>query len=170
MTCGVVIAATRAFASQRDRPLTTIRPLLAAVGAHATGVAAVPPEMLAGLATLIPEVGERFRKLPAPLPSVDSVSAALRLVTEAASEQPIVLVVDDAPDADAESVAVLGELLRHPRPGLLLILAGRSDAWLASPLFPDLKSGVDCVARVSLGPLTERHAADLVGIDGAVRP
>ena len=158
-----VVASTKAFASQRDRPWTTVRPLLAGVGVSAQGVGAAPPDMLARLAAVVPELAERFPGLPAPVLSSDPVAAAFRLVLDAAVEQPVALVVDDAPDADPESQSLLGALIRHPPAGMLLVVSGRPDAWPGSALSADVTPGGPWIKRLSLAPLSERQVADLVG-------
>ncbi len=164
-----VIATTRAFASQRDRPWTTIGPLLAMVAANAKGVSAVPPQALALLAAIVPELAERFPKLPPRDGSGDPVAAAGRLVAEAGLEQPLLLVVDDGPEADDQSRAVLGALIRHPLAGVLLIVAGRSDAWAGSPLAADLTPGPN-LEWLALAPLSEREVGELIGSTAPFAP
>lgn len=160
-----LVATTRGFSSQHDRPWSAIRPLLATVAAGAQGIAAVPPEVLAALRPIVPELAERF---PGPASSgpdkaIDPALAIHRFLADVGAEQPVALVLDDAPDADGDSLRSLGELIRHPPAGVLLVVAGRSDAWAASGLGADLTRSGGATARLALAPLTEAQTAAMIG-------
>jgi hypothetical protein len=146
---------------------------------------------------LLPEHGSLLRQAfvvldrvdaIAALPSADAaaseprvrrerVFAALReLFRRLAAEAPLVLAIDDLQWADADSTALLRELLREPgAPGLLLVATRRTTSHDASPepraalgLPPDSSSDV---RQIALGPLPRAHALDLaermLGVDSA---
>ncbi len=120
------------------------------------GTAAVPPELLAALATVTPALRERFRALPAADPTPPLDRAFARLVTDVAAEQPVALVVDDAPLADPVSLTALAMVARQRPPGLLLVLTGPPDRWAAAgPAFATLE-------RLRLPTLTEAEQARVV--------
>jgi class 3 adenylate cyclase/tetratricopeptide (TPR) repeat protein len=73
-----------------------------------------------------------------------------------AAASPTVLVVDDVPDADPSSLAVLGRLVATRPPRLLLVVTARSPAALA----PLLAEGP--VDRIELAPLDGADAEALV--------
>ncbi|MFN0180007.1 MAG: AAA family ATPase [Gemmatimonadales bacterium] len=159
-----LVASTRVFPSQRDRAGSALRPLVASLAPRAKGFLAMPPELLAVAAAAVPELAERFPSLPAvEAPAARRAEAIRRLLTEAAAEQPLALLVDDAPDADPESLVVFAGLLRAPVPGLLLILAGRPDGWAASPLAVDLGRAGSAVRRIGLAPLSEAETNAMLG-------
>jgi hypothetical protein len=62
--------------------------------------------------------------------------------------------LDDAPLADPRSQELLGGLLRRPPNGVLVILAGRIEAWHRSPLGPDSRRVTGHVDRLELTPLS----------------
>ncbi|MGE3615777.1 MAG: AAA family ATPase [Gemmatimonadales bacterium] len=167
---GPTVLTARAFGSQRERRWSALQPLLGTAALTAKGIAAVPPEQLAQLSDVVPELRERFPRLPPAAPGADLRSTAARLLAESAAEHPLVLLVDDAPDADAESEAVLGTLARQAPPGLLLVLAGRSDGWARSALTPDLRRGGTEVQWLTLPPLTETETAGLIASTATFAP
>ncbi|MEP6764479.1 MAG: AAA family ATPase [Gemmatimonadaceae bacterium] len=166
-----VVVLTRAFAAERTRDYATLRSLIVQI-ADAPGAAAAPPEALAALAEVAPEVREHFRNLPSGVTS-DLAAHLARVLTEVAAEAPVLLVVDDAPDADAASLALLASLVRRPPPRVLLVLTGRGDAWAASELVDGHHrvGGTDhSVERVTLSALSETETlamiASMVPLDG----
>ena len=166
-----VVLLTRAFAAERARAYATLRSLFVQI-VDAPGAAAAPPAALAALAVVAPEVREHFRNLPAG-DSSDMVAHLARVLTEIATEAPVLLIVDDAPDADVESVALIASLVRRPPPRVLFVLTGRAEAFRASGVIDGLNfgGGVDHgVERVTLSPLSEAESvamlASMVPLDG----
>jgi hypothetical protein len=98
---------------------------------------------------------------PAKLAEVTTVTlvAWLRRLAETA---PTILLIDDAPDADPSSHALLAELVTSAPPGLLLVLTARSDVtWPAALLHPRAET-------LTLRALSDREANELVaGLDSA---
>ncbi|HET7585335.1 MAG TPA: AAA family ATPase [Gemmatimonadaceae bacterium] len=166
-----LIIAARAFTAEHDRAFATIRPIISRL-ADAPGLAAVAPEVLADLARIAPELRERFRSLPTPGTSADPESHLARALADVAAEIPVLLVIDDAPDADPASAAVIAALVRRPAPRTVLLLTGRSDAWRASAIVDDLRRPADAgVKRLGLPPLTVDDTRALIAsmapFDGA---
>lgn len=153
----------RAFPTERAQAWSTLRPLLARVFATGRGMAAAPPDALASAATVVPELRERFPATAFPDAGHHPGAAIVRILSEMVTEQPLALLIDDAPAADAESTAVLAELVRRPPPGLLLVLAGRRDAWARSAIGAEHRDSPNVADRIELGPLSVAEAATLIG-------
>ncbi len=131
-----VVVLGQAFSAERTRPFATARGVVSAL-ALAPGASATPPAMLAELAGLVPEVGERFRTLPPTGGGTTPAEAVVRLLTEVALEQPTTVIVDDAPLADPASAEALGAIARRPPNGVLVVLTGRGGAWPGAPFAND---------------------------------
>jgi DNA-binding SARP family transcriptional activator/tetratricopeptide (TPR) repeat protein len=141
---------TRAFAAEREAGALA-RVLIGRLS-DAPGSAAVPADSLAVLARVAPELQERFPRLPPGSADTPLEPHFLRLVTEVAAEQPVTIVVDDAPAADQQSQSGLAALVRRPAPGCLLILAGRREEWRGSALSESF--GASEVEWLKLRPLS----------------
>jgi class 3 adenylate cyclase len=85
-------------------------------------------------------------------------------VVRLAAADPTVLLVDDVPDADPSSLAVLAQLVGARPPGLLLVFTARSPATLA----PLLAEGP--IERIELAPLEGEHAEALIDAVAAASP
>ncbi len=164
-----LVVTTRVFASERARPQSAIRPILALL-AESPGIAAAPPDALGSLARIASELHERFRNLPSGS-ATDLAENFRRVVADVAAETPLLLVVDDAPDADAASQSLLAGIIRRLPPHVLLVLTGRAEAWRASDLPADVRLASGDVRRVVLAPLTESQVLamleSMAPLDGA---
>ena len=99
------------------------------------------------------------------LPQRRLAFAALReLLRRIAEHRPVVLYIDDLQWADADSAALLGEILRPPDPPqLLLITCFRSEEINSQSFLSDLVSATgkeDCI-ELAVQPLTDRDASRL---------
>lgn len=160
---GSTVVLGRAFAAERTRRWSTLRPVLARAFAVGRGVTAAPPEALAAATVAVPELRERFPSL-APAPADADPGLALhRILTEMGAERPVAILIDDAPDADPDSAALLASLIRRPPMGLLLVLTGRPGAWATSPLADDLRELPNVVSRIRLDPIPAPDLAVLIG-------
>ena len=165
-----VVLSTRAFAAEGTRAYATLRSVFVQV-AGAPGAAAAPPDALAALALVAPEVREHFRSLPAGDVS-DIATHFARILAEVGTEVRLLLIVDDVPDADVESLALIASLVRRPPPHVLLVLTGSAEALSASGVIDRLDvAGVEQNAeRVTLLPLSEPETlamlASMVPLDG----
>ena len=152
---GDTVIEAAALTIERDRPLALCRTILARIASH-PALAGCPPESLAILARVAPELREAFRHLP-PAPASDGqpfVEAFARALNEIATAKPVVLALDDFPDADWESIAGLGPLILRPPAGMLIVAAGRPESWRARPEVIDLLGRVDPSGKLTLERLT----------------
>ncbi|MFN0178937.1 MAG: AAA family ATPase [Gemmatimonadales bacterium] len=113
------------------------------------GASATPPAVLAELGQLVPEVRERYPALPAPTGDARLGDHLRRLAAEVGSEQPVALLIDDAPLADPASRSAVAALLRDPPAGCLTVAAGRRPHWSAAIG----AAGSDDLERIRLAPL-----------------
>jgi hypothetical protein len=99
-------------------------------------------------------IGERWRR------GVDALAAALRSI---AGGRDLLLFLDDAQWADADSGRVLGELLSRPDgPIRMAVLTARPDG-LETPFFAELRARIRApIQHIPVPPLPERDAAALL--------
>src|SRR5437879_4464761 len=113
------VAAAGAVAVDQRKDWSAVAGLLAAGLADAPGIAGAPPDALAALGSLAPDLAVRFRRVDAALPVGEAVRDA---VVAAAHERPVLLTLDDAQWIDASTLESLPGLARDAtrRPVLLL--------------------------------------------------
>lgn len=151
----------RAFAAERNRRYGLLRAVLARL-ADVPGLAGTPPATLAALAEVAPILAERFRKLPTADTAPDLAEHFHRALSDVAADGPLLLVIDDAADADVESADCLAMIVRRPPPGTLLILSERPPANHASPLGAAMATPAAHIEQIELGPLTADQIRALV--------
>ena len=134
----------------------------------------------AELTRLLPELGERFAGL-APRTSTSREIEQYRLfeamrgwLAAQSATSPLVLVVDDAQWATAETLQMLGHVARSAEPsGLVLVCTARTTAPDSSPQLADLATDLQRAsvpARVAaLADLAEAEVAELVLAQGGER-
>src|SRR5207253_1928304 len=98
------VAAARAVAVDQRKDWSAVAGLLAAGLADAPGIAGAPPDALAALGSLAPDLAVRFRRVDAALPVGEAVRDA---VVAAAHERPVLLTLDDAQWTDAATLESL---------------------------------------------------------------
>jgi DNA-binding SARP family transcriptional activator len=114
------VAACRAVPADADVPWSGLAGLLTGGLDAAPGLAGTPPAALASLATLDPELGGHSSS-----GGIEPPRAFAALVRAVASEQPVLLALDDAHDLDAATMGSLPQLARDLAawPVLLIISA-----------------------------------------------
>ncbi len=146
------------------------------VGQPDAARAALAPRHGAQLARLFPVLGRVPGFLPevAEAPDAEAFElrrrgvAALRdLLARLADRAPLVLWIDDAQWGDADSAALLGEILRPPdAPALMLVLTHRGEEGVAAPLLAGLRAldpaAFAAAPRLALAPMDADDAAQLV--------
>ena len=113
------VAVARAVAADQEKSWSAVAGLLSAGLAEAPGLAGAPPDSLAALGFLAPDLAARFRVAGSGPP----VAEALRdVLVAAAAERPVLLALDDAHWIDAATLESLPALARDTarRPVLLL--------------------------------------------------
>jgi hypothetical protein len=135
--------------------------------------ALMPRDVLA-LARLFPvmlqvsaltQAPQREQEIPDPLALRRRAFAALReLLMRIAERQPLLIYIDDLQWADADSTALLNDLLRPPdAPPLLLIASFRTEELGTKPFLKSLlgQTGTANYRELSIDPLTHDEARDL---------
>ena len=177
---GAVVSRVQCHDVERQIPYAATSSLVESLLSR-PGASGAPPEALAELSRLVPEVRRRFPHLP-PASQVDGEAARVRLadafhefVGALAEEHPVVLVVDDAHQADEASVTILHLLLRRLREEpVMLIFALRAG---------ELESGSQAgrlldraeefgFSRIVLLPLTPEDAVEVIAslVPGGIVP
>jgi DNA-binding SARP family transcriptional activator len=147
-----------------DAPWSTLRALARAGLAAVPGVAATPPEALAVLGAVVPELGGPAVRAPT---DRGEVAAALaRLLAATAEERPLVVAVDDAHFADGATVEALGAAWAD---------VGRAPLALVFSCVPEAEQGPAALVRlraevgrrlpgdcVRLGALSAEDVGELV--------
>lgn len=154
---GTRLLAVTCVGADADAQGSTITALVRRGLARAAGLAAAPPEALAVLAALDPEIARRF---PGAAPRPGSGPAELgRALGEAlaavAEEGPVAVAVDDAHLADTLSLEALAAFLRAAEDApVTLLFAARIDAAIPA----------------GLSTLRARIGHDLAGVEVAAAP
>jgi DNA-binding SARP family transcriptional activator len=147
---GVSVAAARAVEGDRADPWSGVLALARGGLLEMPGIGASPPAVLAAFAGVLPDWAERFPGV-ASAEAVPLARALAEAARTAASEQPVVLAVDDAQWLDPDSALALGVGLRDLAAVPLTLV-------LATAPFPP---------RAELDELRSRIGRDVEG--GAVR-
>ena len=91
------------------------------------------------------------------------LSALRELLGRIASRRPVVMFIDDAHWADADSALLLGELLRTPdAPAMLTIVCARSEEMAAKPFLERLFTATASRVVISLETISPAHSRELI--------
>ncbi len=163
---GAVVSRVQCYDLERSIPYAALAALLDGL-LDRPGSAGTSPQALATLARTVPRVKERYAVQPAPsegdgetarLMLVESSHALLHSVSE---EQPVILVVDDAHNADEASLTVLHLLLRKSEGmALMVIFIGRPEEVAKSPQASRLRESTAArrPRELSVPPLTREES------------
>jgi len=177
---GASVATARAVEGDRSDPWSGVLALARGGLIDAAGLGGAPTAALAAFAGLLPEWADRFPGARAPV-AAPLARALVEAVRAAATEQPVVLAVDDAQWLDADSALSLGSLLRdlYEVPLTLVLVTAPYPPRpeldeLRSRLGRDLDGGVVTLRRLDRAAL--RHLAermlpgyDPISLDRVVR-
>ena len=154
------VATARAVPGEQQVEWSALSGLLAGGLGDAPGLAAAPPEALAGLAVLDGDLRTRFRAAVPAAPVGEALGAAARAV---ATERPLLIALDDVQWSDAATLAALPALARDTAARRVLLLLGVSRGSpeserldeLRARLGRDLEGAVVRVGRFDAAALRE---------------
>jgi len=162
---GAVAAMGRPIESDYDAPWSTLRLLMQSGLTTAPGMAGVRPEALAVLASLVPEFAERTEPTE-PRDSSHVAASLASLLSSIATEQPVVIGIDDAQYADGSTIGALGSAIEQLQiPGVIVVLTANRDSSHAPPELLKLQSrvGRDLLGKsVRLDPFTAEEMRAMV--------
>jgi DNA-binding SARP family transcriptional activator len=162
---GAQLLHIRPVKNDQDARWSLLRLLMGSGVAELHGLAGARPDALAVLASLAPELAERFAPREA-RDVADMATALASVVAAAAEEQPLAIAIDDAHWADGTSLATLGATLGQVKNRSVMLLLTAAQGVSDSP--PELLQLESEVGReipglvVRLGPLTEEDVRGLV--------
>ncbi|HSJ13586.1 MAG TPA: AAA family ATPase [Longimicrobiales bacterium] len=143
----------------RDEHRTLAATLLAPLRA-APGLGGAPDRALADLSPLIPALRERFPNLPPARGGERALEQALvQVLSDVASETPLLLFIDDLAAADSESCRLIAALARQLPAARIMLLVTAGDA--DSAALAELRS-VPGARRLRLRPLTRDEVDALI--------
>jgi hypothetical protein len=118
---GALVLQTRPVETDQDAPWSTLRSLLRAGLSEASGLLAARRDALCALATLMPELADRFapREVHGVADMATALSDALGAISE---ERQVALALDDAQWADGPSVAALAAAIATARTGRVALI------------------------------------------------
>jgi hypothetical protein len=156
-----------------DGVVDALSRLLTRLGEEAERMVPTKPAPLAKLFPVLRRVKAIAESTHGPQPEIEGLDlrtrafASLReLFTRLADRRPLVVMIDDAQWSDADSLALLGELLRPPEaPAMMLVLIARADVSPQSTTDQPSRSLTEILKgdlrRIELGPLPEQDATTL---------
>lgn len=168
---GTTVFEAAVIPNDKSRPYSLLHTVLTRMASH-DALAGCAPETLATLSQITSSVREHFRHIPiieAQTPNAIAEAFA-KVLTEVALESPVVLVLDDFPDGDAESLDVLTPLLHKTSPRTLIIASGRPESWEGSAVLSEVLSHVDSTKRLTLEPLSPSDTRTLLSSMTPVSP
>ena len=167
---GAASTRVQCYELERDIPYTAIGGLVRGL-LDRPEIAGTPPEWLAELAALVPDLKARFTGLP-PVPETQGETARIRLaeaihqlLMAVAEEHPVIVVVDDVHLADDVSVAVLHLLMRRTQSQrIMVVLTARPAELSRAPSAARLRENQRGLGLeiIELPHLTPDESAELV--------
>ncbi|HUH13749.1 MAG TPA: AAA family ATPase, partial [Longimicrobiales bacterium] len=119
---GALVLQTAAWPEENPGEWGVARDLLAGL-AGAAGLGGAPEDVLAEVGQLVPAIRDRFRHLPPAGGDPGALPAALlRVLSDVAAEQPVVLALDDVAGSDPATRELLLYLAHRLPPSVLLLL------------------------------------------------
>ena len=167
----ITLIEATALSTDKARPFALLHTVLTRIASH-DALAGCSPETLATLAHIAPALREHFRHVP-PLDSpqpADVTTAFERALAEVALASPVVLVLDDFPDGDPESLDVLTPLLHKAPLRTVIIAAGRPESWQQSASVSDVLNHADPANRLALEPLRREETRVLLSSMAPLSP
>ena len=167
---GASVSKVQSYDLERGIPFATLSGLIAGL-LDKPGASATPPEALADLARIAPEVSRRFSCLPTPQDAqgeaarirlTEAFQQLLQAVTE---EHPAILVVDDLHLADEPSLAVIHLVLRRAASQRVIALfTGRPAEFCRSTQATILRESLNRLGsqEVLLAPLPKEQGLELL--------
>ncbi len=168
---GASVARVQCFELERSIPYAAVSGLVAGL-LDRPGAAATPPGELAELARVIPAVSRAFPGLPPPRESQGEAAkiyfaeALHALLLALMDEHPVMLVLDDLPQADEASLAVLHLIVRRCEGTPLVLVATASSAAQGEGWHEGTMTSGSALRfqPLVLGPLDEAESQELVRV------
>lgn len=162
---GARTAIAHPLESDHSQPWSTLRLVVRSGLADAPGVTATDPDALGNLASIVPDLAQRFTPAE-PADNAQIASALQRMLLAIAYEQPILVAIDNAHLADGQSLEVLHAAMAaiENAPIMFAITSNSSDP-AAPPALARLRSDVGRGlkgASIRLRPLRGVEMATLV--------
>lgn len=167
---GAVVARAQAYDAERELPFAVLGELVKQLATQ-RAIGGADPEALSELTRISSEILRAFPGVPKPaewspeLMPLRIADAFLKTVTAAASDNPVLLVVDDLHAADNASTAILHSVARKlTDTRVLLVLAGRPSELRLSgaPWALTSDNRIELMCPLELEVLSQNAAAQLI--------
>src|SRR5881394_890437 len=167
---GAVVARAQAYDAERELPFAVLGELVKQLATQ-RAIGSADPEALSELTRISSEILKAFPGVPKPvewapeLTPLRIADAFLKTVSAAATESPVILVVDDVHAADNASTAILhsvGRKLADTR--VLLVITGRTNELRLSdgPWTLTSDTSIEWIRPLAIDPLPPEIAQELV--------
>ena len=168
---GATVIEAAALTSERTRDYSLLQNVLNGIVSH-DALAGCSPETLATLAHIAPSLREHLRHVPTiGPPTSDAIAASFsRALAEVAHEAPVIVVIDDLPEGDPESLAVLIPLMAAPPTRTLVVASGRPESWHRSVLAAELLNRADPATRLSIDSLNRAQTREMLASMAPLAP
>lgn len=167
---GAVVSRVQCYDLEREIPYATVAGLVVAV-LDRPEVLGTPPEALAELSRIAPQVRQRFPSIPQPkdiqgdTARIELTESLHQLLEALAENMPVILVVDDLHLADDASLAVLHLLVRRAldQRTMLVMIARPGELALGrqSRQLREMASGLS-IRELELNPLSDGESLELL--------
>lgn len=168
---GAAVSRVQCYDLEREIPYSTVAGLVLGL-LDRPGALGSPPEALAELSRIAPQLRQKFSAIPQPkeihgeTARIELTEALHQFLEALTEEAPVILVVDDLHLADDASLAVLHLLVRRAldQRTMLIMIARPGELALGSQarLFRDL-AGTLGVYEIELQPLSQGESWELLG-------
>ena len=168
---GATVVEAAALPSDRTRSYSLLQNVLNGIVSH-DALAGCSPETLATLAHIAPALRDHLRHVPTNgPPTAEEVAASFfRALAEVAHNAPVIVVIDDFPEGDPESLAVLVPLMAAPPTRTLVVASGRPESWHQSVLAADLLNRADPATRLSVDSLSRSQTREMLASMAPLAP
>ncbi len=167
---GAIVSRVQCYELEREIPYATVAGLVVAL-LERPEILGTPPEALADISRIVPQIRQRFCSIPQPKDTqgetarLELTESFHQLLVALAETAPVLLVIDDLHLADDASLAVLHLLVRRATNQRIMLIMVARPGELAigsqSRRLREMASGLS-IREIELSPLTDSESTELL--------